>query len=235
MLHLVLIYLILALPCITSTFQALQICVSSVPLHVTHSFGHHQSQLLVLFFSNEVHFSSWLLWTRASMPPGSWSYFGWSDQQSTYCGCFFPLWLVIHSCTLLRVQDCFSPFFLNKDHCMFGLHPFFVFIVFRISHSCILLNKIHSNVCVHKLCWQLLCAYLELHYWFVTCIQFLLIHVIVSLVFMLFVLHAYYHKRELFIQTSFIVSVILTVSVSEQPASQIKPEYKQWFTVWHVF
>lgn len=36
--------------------------------------------------------------TLAAMPPGSWSYFGWSDQQSTYSGCLFPLWLVSLFC-----------------------------------------------------------------------------------------------------------------------------------------
>lgn len=207
--------------------QASQIWVSSVsPNTLIFYILILPLQLLVLFFSNEVHFSSWLLWTFASMPPGNWSYFGWSDHQSMYSGSFFPPWLVIHSTsasyrTALFLSRIRTIACLVCILCLSSLYLEFHFLVSSVL-KCVCANFVDFFFLLH----------LELNFKFIKLIQFLVVHVIVSLVFVLFVLNSCFHKRELFIQTNFILWKTFLHHSSIWATRLSYCNYEQWYTVW---
>lgn len=210
--------------------QASQILVSSVSPN-TFYIQILPLQLLVLFFSNEVHFSSWLLWTFASMPPGNWSYFGWSDHQSMYSGSFFPPWLVIHS-TSASYRTALSLSFRIRTIaclvCILCLSSLYLKFHFLVSSEL-------KCVCANFVDFFLLHLELNFKFTIYKLIQFLVVHVIVSLVFVLFVLNSCFHKRELFIQTNFILWKTFLHHSSVLATRLSYYTYEQWYTVWQYY
>lgn len=58
-------------------------------------------------------------------------------------------------------------------------------------------QNVCSNICVCQFCWYLFCCIWSYIFHFLQLIQFLFVHLIVSSVFVLFVLNSCFHKREL--------------------------------------
>lgn len=82
-----------------------------------------------------------LLFFLGSLPPGSWSYFGWSDQQSTYGGSLFFLPLIIlFVAFVLTFLYYFTLFYPSVEVCYVTFEVLFVctrhFFVFLPLEDC---------------------------------------------------------------------------------------------------
>lgn len=140
----VLLRLILWLLHILSCLILELLFIISIRLHILTSYIYWFDSSVTKFT-----FCSWLLRTLASVPPGSWSYFGWSDQQSTYRHCFYSP-VICHSLHVCMAHDSF----------LFKRGPPHVWSVPCVCIHCILVSSSskHKVTCVGKFCWRILCV-----------------------------------------------------------------------------
>lgn len=114
---------------------------------------------------------------------------------------FFP---PVTSQSLLHgMRLCSWSVFLIKGHCMFGLSPF---VRLKIQNNLCVCVPLENKMPMVTLCYpvpfvDVFCVVfgVPLHC-FYALNQYLAVHIIVSLMILLFVLYAFHHKSELFVQ-----------------------------------